>query len=215
MTNTNTLIDRYIIKKNKEEGTKHEKLKKNEFYISQAGKCPKEIYFEKTLDYTHPPATLKIFLLGDMLHKFLQMAIFSDMESEVQINFQVGDLFFRGRADLLGKIKDSEGKEEDTIYELKSCSKLPATPYLHHRMQINLYLYGLKLQRGKLIYTEKNTFKVKEFDVEYNEELFKETLSQFKTVFNAMNDNTEPMGVKNYNCTYGCLYSNECIYGKK
>jgi CRISPR/Cas system-associated exonuclease Cas4 (RecB family) len=111
-----------------------------------------------------------------------------------------------------------EGPDNDVmIVELKSISEsgfnyLNRGPKDNHKRQLHLYMYLTGIRAGMLLYENKNTQELKEFIIEYDEELAKEVVEQIIMVNKHVDENKLPE--KEYNrtdfeCRY-CPYKNIC-----
>ena len=208
MASLDKQLDLYLINKNREDRKKHGPLKKNEFYASQAGYCPKSIYLSKTKgEGLHPPSTLKIFLIGNLVEEFLLAKVFpEETETQNSVHVQDGEIFVRGRYD---------AKVKDIIYEIKSTKKIPKTPYLHHLMQLNIYLKAETLVNGVIVYIEKNTGKIKEFPVDFSEDIYLEAISGFKCVYDAIKGDYTPLGKESFFCISCLCDPSDCLHKRR
>jgi CRISPR/Cas system-associated exonuclease Cas4 (RecB family) len=205
-----TLLNRltsWIEDKNRREAEERKPLGENEFYASSTGACSRCLYYEKTLGYREPgPSTQKVFVLGQVVHEFVQKNLLTEGESESRVFIEIDGIVIRGRLDHI---------DDDHIWELKSTSSLRyiTEPYESHLMQLMIYLKGRNRNKGKIAYIEKNTFDIKEFDVEYDEEIYNKAVSKFKEVINAVKMKRPCKRLRDFpngKFCLGCAYLPEC-----
>lgn len=118
--------------------------------------------------------------------------------------------FFRieGRADLIVSFND-----EDYILEVKSVRKLPDTPFKHHIQQTQIYLAAYGLQKGFIIYLEKQALQHRIFEVTFNAEDFKHLLKRAKSLHEALTNDSEPEpDAEAWECRF-CEFRNKCGRG--
>jgi len=162
------IIDKYYLDrekdKDKNKGQRH-------FYISQAGKCSRAVFFrfknvpEKELE----PNILRLFDHGDHMHQLIMGALTSTRDihvvaSEVKIPPQE---LVSGRADAI----ISDGKDL-YVLDIKTMNsmifKSLEKPKEENVQQIQLYLYYFKIPKGILLYVNKDNLELKEFIFDYN-----------------------------------------------
>jgi CRISPR-associated exonuclease Cas4 len=201
-------LDEYL-KTSREE---HEKPKNNEFHASSAGSCPRAMVINRLLPAKENLALSKIFLVGDLIHQFIQNKLLSSGKSEEKVNFDIEQmLFIRGRLDYI---------DDDYVWEFKSIASLAYVkdaPKPEHVKQINIYLKATNRTKGKIVYVEKNTFNMAEHEVTFDKELFNETIKEFLIVkhhleLSTLPDRLEGFPDKNWKCRY-CDRREECLKG--
>jgi len=186
---------------------------KSHFYITDAGKCPRAIYFKfKKAPRKEPEARiLRIFDHGDYTHLRIMNVLFSlgiVRAAEIKIPPQE---IINGRADA---IIGFEGKPY--VVEIKSSSQYKFgkldTPEPEHLKQIQLYLHYFKIPQGILIYEDKNNQELKEFIVKYDPTLVQNTLKEFEILKEQIQKDVIPpipSGIESWRCEY-CEYKEEC-----
>jgi CRISPR-associated protein Cas4 len=185
---------------------------KSHFYITDAGKCPRAVYFnfKKVPKKPMDARVLRVFDHGDYTHLRIISTLFSlglVKATEIEIpNKEV----VHGRADAIINIDG-----EPYVVEIKSINsnsffKL-AAPDPDHLKQLQLYLHYFKIKKGIVIYENKNTQELKEFSVEYSEDLVKELLEKFHILKAQIESNIVPSveEVVEWKCSY-CPYAEEC-----
>ena len=185
----------------------------DKFYITDAGKCPRAIYFKfKKYPRKEPEARiLRIFDHGDYTHMRIMSVLFSlgiVRAAEIKIPPQE---IISGRADA---IIGFEGKPY--VLEIKSSSRYKfeklQEPDPDHLKQLQLYLHYFKIPQGIIIYEDKDTQDLKEFVIEYDPELVEKTLKEFETLQEMIKTNTIPpipKDIELWRCQY-CEYREEC-----
>ena len=186
------------------------------FYCSEIAYCPRQLYYKRLIPKEYPPETLKIFMLGDMIHDKLSEILgfkYKEIESEGRITLYmpIEDIRFGGRFDDLVRHEDQE-----ILIEKKSCASLyyieaANKPHHHHLVQLMLYIKALGLNKGYIIYIEKNTLKTKTFEVEYDAKLLFEAIARASLVQECLDTNTlpdkKPLG--SWQCKF-CPHKKEC-----
>lgn len=172
------LIDKYYKDKREERNQEH-------FYISDAGKCQRAIYFsiKRYPRKEREARVLRIFDRGDVTHRGLLNALFGIPEIRIiasEVDIPPKELF-RGHTDAIISIDNKL-----YVVEIKSSSeykfKKLNEPEETHLKQLQLYMHYFKIPQGVLIYENKNTQELKEFEVKYSPELCKKILSEFRTL---------------------------------
>lgn len=186
---------------------------KHHFYITDAGKCPRQIFFKfKKYPRKEPEArVLRIFDHGDYTHMRIMSVLFSlgiVRAAEIRIPPQE---IIAGRADAIVGI---EGKPY--ILEIKSSSHYKFdqlnAPDSDHFKQIQLYMHYFKVPQGILLYEDKNTQELKEFVVRYSPDLVQKVLADFEVLKGQIEKDiipSIPKDIESWRCEY-CEYREEC-----
>lgn len=185
----------------------------DKFYVTDAGKCPRAIYFKfKKYPRKEPEARiLRIFDHGDYTHMRIMSVLFSlGIVRAVEVRIPPQEMI-SGRADA---IIDFEGKPY--VVEIKSSSRYKfeklQEPEPDHQKQLQLYLHYLKIPQGIMIYEDKDNQELKEFLVEYDSGLVEKILDDFKTLKKQIENNEIPpipKDIEPWRCEY-CEYRDEC-----
>lgn len=172
------LIDKYYKERREAKNQEH-------FYISDAGKCLRAVYFSmKGFPRKEKDArVLRIFDRGDITHQRLMRALFGVPEVKViasEIDMPAKELI-HGRADAVISIGDKL-----YVVDFKSSNDFRfqklEIPELSHQQQIQLYMHFFKIPQSIILYENKNTQDLKEFEVKYNYKLCKKILSDFENL---------------------------------
>jgi len=188
------LIDKFYLEREKEK--KKKEKERIRFFISEAGKCPRMIFFrfKKAPAEEIEPERLRIFEEGEIIQQRILRLLFSlgiVRATEVQIPPQE---LVAGRADAIISFTDKtfsdlgiDLKEKiepgiPYVLEIKSVSgkiNLKKLPLPDHINQLQLYLHFFKIKKGILLYLNKDTQKITEFIFEYDKNLVEKILNWF------------------------------------
>ncbi|ACP38853.1 CRISPR-associated protein Cas4 [Saccharolobus islandicus] len=148
------MITEFLLKKKLEEQLSHVK-EENTIYVTDLVKCPRKVkyeseYKELAISQVYAPSAI----LGDILHlgleNLLKENFTAEAEVETQREIQVEGRVYKikGKADAI--IKNSSG--ESIIIEIKTSRSDKGLPLIHHRMQLQIYLWLFNTKKGILIY---------------------------------------------------------------
>ena len=186
---------------------KRDERDKERFYVSDAGKCPRQIFFKfkKAPRKEMEPRILRIFDQGDYVHLRLMRDLFSlgiVVASEIDIPPQED---IGGRADAIVRINN-----ELYLVDFKSINstilqKMDA-PKEEHVLQVQLYLHFFKLKKGILLYEGKDNSMLKEFLVEYDEKKAKKVLEDFNHLKINLEKDLVPRQLSDFPQNWQCQY---------
>ncbi len=192
--------------------SKQENRDKLAFYISDAGKCPRAIWFamkkypKKEVD----ARVMRIFEHGNYTHMRIMSALYSlGLVTASEIGIPDNQMI-HGRADAIVNIDG-----ELYVVEIKSVNSMrfkKAEADQDHIKQLQLYLYFFKIKKGILIYENKDNQEIKEFMIEYNEPLVKKLFSDFNILKDKIGMNQVPEipdDLEDWRCEY-CPYIASC-----
>ena len=200
------IIDKFYLDRQKDKEQHH-------FYITDAGKCPRQTFFKfKGYPRKEPEARiLRVFEHGDYTHMKIMSTLFSlgiVRAAEIKIP---SEEIISGRADAIVGI---EGKPY--VLEIKSSSQFKFTklnaPEPDHLKQVQLYMHYFKVPQAILLYEDKNTQDLKEFIVQYDPDLVQEVLKDFEILKEQLDKNIippVPKDIESWRCDY-CEYWEEC-----
>ncbi len=158
------LIDKFYLDRQKDREQKH-------FYITDAGKCGRAIFFKfKNAPRREMEANvLRLFDHGDHIHQLIMKPLLSVREVHVvasEVNIPPQEII-SGRSDAI----ISDGKDM-YVLDIKSMNSMIfdklTEPKEENIDQIQLYLHYFKVPKGILLYVNKNSLALKEFVVEYD-----------------------------------------------
>src|SRR3990167_275304 len=159
------IIDKFYLDKQRDREQRH-------FYITDAGKCGRSIFFKfkNAPREAMEPRILRLFDHGDHIHQLIMRSLLSTRDihvvaSEVDIPPQE---IISGRADAIL----SDGKNL-YVLDIKSMNSMVfrslEIPKEENVYQIQLYLHYFKIPKGILLYVNKDNQELKEFIVNYNQ----------------------------------------------
>ncbi len=192
--------------------SKQDSRNKIAFYITDAGKCPRAVWFsmkgypKKELD----ARTLRIFEHGNHTHMRIIGVLFSlGLVNAVEIEIPSNE-FIHGRADAIINLKG-----EPYVVEIKSVNSMKfknQEPDKDHVNQLQFYMHFFKMKKGILVYENKDTQDIKEFVIEYDEALVKHLFSEFNDLKQKLEKNIVPEipeDIEDWRCEY-CSYLEAC-----
>lgn len=211
-----------ILSKMKFEESEHSEYS----YASEMGYCQRKTWYKrKGNPFYHNFATEVNFAQGNAIHDLVQ-SIFETRIApmlgfrairEVRIN----NMYIHGFIDVL-----LVNKDEIRIIEIKTTKTLPDKPYPHHINQLNTYMQPYianqdkhhKKVTGTLFYIEKavvyGNSPQREFNIEYNEDMFIETMQKAEELNEALENNILPPAEALINRNYWecrlCTYFVKC-----
>lgn len=195
---------------------KNKKKRGDYFYITDAGKCPRQLYFQfkgvpkKELE----PRILRIFDHGDYTHMRIMSILFAlGIVRAAEIKIPAEEII-SGRADA---IIGFEGKPY--VLDIKSIASFGFQklnePKDEHIKQLQLYLHYFKIPQGILLYENKDTQELKEFLIRYDPKLVQGLLEEFEALREQIKKDIIPMipaklgGWPRWPCQY-CEYLDLC-----
>ncbi|MCX6718671.1 MAG: Dna2/Cas4 domain-containing protein [Candidatus Staskawiczbacteria bacterium] len=201
------LIDQFYLEnqKNREQ---------TRFYITDAGKCPRAVFFKfKNVPKAPMDARImRIFEHGENIHRSIFNVLYRlriGVVTEIPIPSQE---IISGRADAILCVGN-----ENYVLDIKSMNsmifrKLEA-PKEENVYQIQLYLHFFNIKKGILLYIDKDQQSMKEFFVDYDEELCKSLLDKFYALKDQVENSVLPERLdeypKNWQCNY-CQFKDIC-----
>lgn len=182
------------------------------FYISDAGKCPRAIWFamKKYPKKATEARVHRIFEHGDHTHMRIMSVLFSlGLVTAVEVGIPETEVI-HGRADAIISVDG-----EPYVAELKSVNSFKFKkdePDADHIKQLQLYMHFFKIKKGILIYENKDTQDMKEFIINYDENLVSKILASFEKLKTQVDSNELPEipeGIESWRCEY-CPYLDSC-----
>jgi len=159
------LIDKFYLDRQKDKEQQH-------FYITDAGKCPRAIFFKfKNAPREEMEAKiLRMFDHGDHIHQLIMKPLLSIKEIHVvasEVNIPPQELI-SGRADAI----ISDGKDL-YVLDIKSMNSMIfknlAEPKSENVDQVQLYMHYFKVPKGILLYVDKDRLELKDFVLSYDQ----------------------------------------------
>lgn len=196
---------------------KDQKERSDHFYITDAGKCPRQVFFKfkKAPKAEIEPRILRVFDEGDFIHMRLMGVLISlgiVRATEAKIPPQE---IISGRADAIVSLEGGK----PYVLDFKSISSFGFNgldkPKQEHVKQIQLYMHYFKIPQGILLYENKNSQELAEFVLEYDPELVQKLLEEFEVLKKQIAQNSIPpippeiVGWPKWPCQY-CEYLELC-----
>lgn len=194
------LIDQFYLdnQKNKDQ---------TRFYITDAGKCPRAVFF-KFKNAPHEPMDariMRIFERGENMHRSIFNILYRlrlGVVTEIPIPSQE---IISGRADAILCVGN-----ENYVLDIKSINsmifKRMTAPKEENVYQIQLYLHFFNIKKGILLYIDKDQQDMKEFFVDYDEQLCNSLLEKFQALKNQVDTNIVPARLADYPRNWQCSY---------
>jgi len=196
------LIDKYYLERQKDREQHH-------FYITDAGKCQRAIFFKfKNVPREEMEAkVLRMFDHGDHIHQLIMSSLFGVKEVHVvasEVNIPPQELI-TGRADAI----ISDGKDL-YVLDIKSVNGIVFNHLEEAKEenidQLQLYLHYFKIPRGILLYVNKDTQELKEFQITYDKDRVNSLLKDLKALKNKIDSNIVPERLADYPDNWQCQY---------
>lgn len=196
------IIDKYYLDRQRNKEQHH-------FYISDAGKCSRAVFFKfKNAPRKEMGANiLRLFDHGDYMHKLIMKSLLSTRDIHVvasEVNIAPQEII-SGRADAI----ISDGKQL-YVLDIKSMNsfifKSLTGPKQENVEQLQLYLHYFKIPKGILLYVDKDKLELKEFLVNYNQIQAETLLKQLAVLKKQIDSNTIPSRTPGYPDDWQCNY---------
>jgi len=195
-------INKYYLDRQKDRAQHH-------FYISDAGKCSRAIFFKfKNAPREEMDARiLRLFDHGDSIHRLIMKPLLSMKEvhvvaSEVDIPPQE---LIRGRADAI----ISDGKDL-YVLDIKSMNSMVFKNLNRakeeHIDQLQLYLHYLDPKKGILLYVNKDTQELKEFVIKYSSPKARSLIKPLTELKTKIDSNIIPSRISSWPDNWQCRY---------
>ncbi|NQU82424.1 MAG: Dna2/Cas4 domain-containing protein [Parcubacteria group bacterium] len=198
------LIDNYY-----SENQREDKIP-TKFYISDAGKCPRQLFFKfkqapkEKLD----PRIMRIFEAGEILHNYIY-SIFYQLKigAVFEVNIPEQELV-SGRTDAILCIDG-----ENYVLDIKTINtmqfKYLKAPKPENIWQLQLYMHFFDIKKGVLLYLDKDRQELKEFTISYDEKVADTLLDAFKATKSRIESDLVPQALPDYPKSWQCKY---CAY---
>lgn len=206
------LIDQFYLDRHRDREQYH-------FYITDAGKCPRAVFFKfKNVPREQMEARiLRLFDHGDYIQMQILNTLFSlgiVRSSEVQIPPQA---LISGRADAIITLNN-----ELYVVDFKSMNssifRKLQEPKEENVNQLQLYLHYFKIEKGILLYMSKDTSELKDYVVSYNPALAQALLKDLESLDKKIKADIIPQRLadwpQNWQCQY-CQFKDICAASDK
>ncbi len=202
-------IDKFYMDRQKDREQHH-------FYITDAGKCPRAIFFKfkKVPREEMEARVLRMFDHGDYIHQLIMKPLFSIREIRVigaEINIPPQEII-SGRVDaIISKDKDLYILDIKSMNSMIFKNLIEAKP--ENVDQIQLYMHYFKVAKGILLYVSKDNQELKEFIIHYDETRAKGLLADLYNLKKKIDSNIVPERLlswpNNWQCQY-CQFKEIC-----
>jgi len=194
------LIDKFYLDRQKDREQHH-------FYITDAGKCSRVIFFKfkKAPREEMEARVLRMFDHGDYIHRLILNTLFSlGIVRSSEINIPPQEII-SGRADAIITLNN-----ELYVIDIKSMNSMVFKnlnqPKEDNINQLQLYLHFFKIQKGILLYVNKDNQELKEFLIEYDPKRCKSLLVELSYVKTKIDSNTIPQRIPSWPNDWQCQY---------
>jgi len=176
------------------------------FYISDIGKCLRVIFFnfKKAPKEEMRAERLRLFEYGDHIQQLIFKPLFSKgIVRATEVNIPPQQII-SGRADAIVSIDGVP-----YVLDVKSISgkmnlQKMEKPKLEHYYQVQLYLHYFRIQKGILLYVNKDTQELKEFVFDYDSEIAKNCLNWFEKLKTKIEANIVPARLSDFPNNWQC-----------
>lgn len=201
------LIDKFYLEnqKNREQ---------TRFYITDAGKCPRAVFFKFKNAPKEPidARIMRIFEHGESIHRNIFNILYRlkiGCTTEIPIPAQE---IVSGRADAILCMNN-----ENYVLDIKSINSMLfrklAEPKEENVYQVQLYMHFFGIKKAILLYVDKDMQELKEFFIDYDETLCKSLMDKFYALKAQVESNILPARLaeypRNWQCTY-CAFKDVC-----
>lgn len=194
------LIDKFYLDQQKSK-------EQTRFYISDAGKCGRAVFFKfkNAPREKMEPRILRLYERGEYLHRniisiLIRMGIL--VASEVNIPAQE---MISGRADAIVSLNN-----ELYLLDIKSMNSMIFRnlnePKEENAYQLQLYLHYFNMKKGILLYIDKDKQDIKEFVINYDKNLVQSLLKGFTDLKQKVDSNVIPDRLFDYLQSWQCQY---------
>jgi CRISPR-associated exonuclease Cas4 len=190
---------------------------------SDIGHCLEKSFLSKTIGEEHDLKQLLIFERGHIAEGIVRNGLLNH-EAKPKFYEQVETKGFNKETAFIKTHIDFvvEFPNEIIVVECKSISSplpdnQPRESWIYQvQLQLGLLRHTAKKQcnRGKIVAFNVNSGEAHEFDVKFNEELFKVAIKRANIIWNAVKTNTAPKGEVSELCGY-CSFKTQCQTLKK
>ncbi len=196
------LIDQFYLDREKDRKQSH-------FYITDAGKCPRAIFFK----FKNAPRKdieariLRMFDHGDHIHQLIMRALFEARNVHVvasEINIPPQEII-SGRADAIVSVDNKL-----YVLDIKSMNSMIFNklkePKEENVYQVQLYLHFFGVKNGILLYVNKDTQGLKEFQFPYDKKIAEGILRGMEKLKKKIDKNIIPPALEDWPNNWQCRY---------
>ena len=212
------LIHLGLRKANEKQSYKH-RIKKN-FSPTNADTCAKKLFYEFKGFPKEPydDSTLKIFALGNAIHRLIQETIPNQLCAEFRIEQTWhNDLPLSGYVDSIILTKDGVCVTDYKSIKNAGLPFVSRAPKESNAKQLMVYCDVLNIHDGRLLYFGKSDGEMVEHKVEFDQKVIDEIVKHFTYVRKCVQENRIPPKCgadKRWQCGW-CSYAHYCAEGIK
>lgn len=148
-----------------EQELKKDRIRSGKFSPSNFGYCfRKQVFSRMNVPQSNPPdiRSLRVFKAGSIFHDFFQGLL---PEHEIEVKIETDDIC--GYADIVIKesktVVDIKTMHSKGFWYLAKAGNVE-TQKFHNILQVMTYVYLLGYEKGKLVFTDKDTLCIEEYD---------------------------------------------------
>jgi len=157
------------------------------FHPSESGKCERQIFLSKIRAKTFSERIRASMEVGTILHRYVQklwdIKEFFDIEVQVKTDVPDSKIYFRGNADLVAK-------DKSVVIDLKAINGLSYVkdnPMTEHIYQLMVYMKGLEIPNGEIIYINKGDLEMVRHKIDLTSEIrLNKAYAKVKAVYEAL-----------------------------
>lgn len=201
------IIDKFYLDQQRDKEQTH-------FYITDAGKCPRQVFFKFKNVRGEPmdARILRVFERGEHMHRNIFNILYRlKIGTVTEITIPNKEIV-SGRADAIICING-----ENYVLDIKSINSMQFKKLIAAKeeniLQIQLYLHYFNIKKGILLYIDKDQQDIKEFLIDYDDKIVNNLLDGFKKLKEKIELNTLPARLfdwpQNWQCQY-CKYKEVC-----
>jgi CRISPR/Cas system-associated exonuclease Cas4 (RecB family) len=184
-------------------------------HASSLAKCPREIYYSIMLEKEKEfePRVLRIFEMGDAFHQRMMRLLFRIPDIRIiasEIPIPKNELL-KGTCDAIVSIDG-----ENYVIDFKSINdygfQMLTEPKKDHLIQLLIYLYFFRIEKGIILYENKDTQELKEFviNIAEHQDLLNQSLAKAQYLSNCIAQKILPEKTTEvWRCEY-CAFKEEC-----
>lgn len=154
------------------------------FYVSEAGKCPRQIFYD-VKGFPRPPLDGKAarkLAAGEEAHRRIVQALYGlGIVVATEVPIPPGSLF-HGRADAIISLSGRNYVVEIKTVHPYNFDQMAIAPRNDHYLQLQLYLHYFQIPQGIILAENKATQELKEFVVEMDRPEVNRVLRAFETL---------------------------------
>ena len=194
------LIDKFYLEQQRDKG-------QTRFYISDAGKCSRQIFFKFKNVPREPMEArmLRVFEHGEYLHRNIFNILYRlKIGITTEVNIPNKEII-SGRADAIICVNN-----ENYVLDIKSMNSMVfrklTEPKVENVYQLQLYLYYFNIKKGILLYIDKDQQEIKEFVVDYDKNIAQSLIANFTNLKSKIESDIIPLRLASYPVDWQCRY---------